>query len=192
MRNDDLDAARQIFDGMDEKLVAAWNAMISGVLSACANAGMFLHGKQVHAYILRTEEILLQDFPLSMNNTLITLYWKCGKIDEAGMIFKNMSIRDLVSWNAILSAYVNAGRIGGAKSFFSEMTEKNLLTWTVIISGLAQNGFGEEALKLFDQMKLEGFKPCDYAFAGAITSCAVLAALENGRQLHAQLVRFGF
>ncbi|KAL6959666.1 Pentatricopeptide repeat-containing protein [Sarracenia purpurea var. burkii] len=164
----------------------------SGVLSACANAGLFLHGKQVHAYILRTEEILLQDFPLSMNNTLITLYWKCGKVDEAGMIFKNMSIRDLVSWNAILSAYVNAGRIGEAKSFFSEMPEKNLLTWTVIISGLAQNGLGEEALKLFDQMKLEGFKPCDYAFAGAITSCAVLAALENGRQLHAQLVRFGF
>ncbi|KAL6959664.1 hypothetical protein U1Q18_039818 [Sarracenia purpurea var. burkii] len=103
--NDDLYVAHQIFDGMDEKMVVAWNATISGVLSTCANAGLFLHGKQ--------------DFPLSMNNTLITLYWKCDKVDEA------------------------------AKSFFSEMPEKNLLTWTVIISGLAQNGLGEEALKLF-------------------------------------------
>ena len=61
-----------------------------------------------------------------------------------------------------------------------------------MISGLAQNGFGEEGLKLFNQMKSEGFEPCNYAFTGAITSCALLGALENGRQLHAQLVRLGF
>ncbi|KAK8506068.1 hypothetical protein V6N13_002721 [Hibiscus sabdariffa] len=61
----------------------------------------------------------------------------------------------------------------------------------VMISGLAQNGFGEEGLKLFNRMKSEGFQPCDYAFAGAITSCAMLGALETGRQLHAQLVRLG-
>ncbi|KAK9288334.1 hypothetical protein L1049_016785 [Liquidambar formosana] len=103
-----------------------------------------------------------------------------------------MPERDLVSWNAVLSGYVNAGRIGEAKSFFREMPERNLLTWTVMISGLAQNGFGEEGLKLFNQMKLEGFEPCDYAFAGAIISCAGLGALEHGRQLHAQLVRYGF
>ncbi|CAL5384824.1 unnamed protein product [Camellia sinensis] len=222
VRNGDLDAARQVFDGMNEKLVVAWNAMISGyvhnsfvpealemfrkmhlsgikhdeftytsVLSACANAGLFLHGKQVHAYILRMEK-LSQDVSLSVNNALITLYWKCGKVDEARLIFSSMPTRDLVSWNAILSAYVNAGRINEARSFFTEMPERNLLTWTVMISGLAQNGFGEEGLKLFSQMKLEGLKPCDYAFAGAITSCAALAALEHGRQLHAQLVRFGF
>ncbi|XP_057469560.1 pentatricopeptide repeat-containing protein At1g25360 [Actinidia eriantha] len=164
----------------------------SSILSACANAGLFLHGKQVHAYFLRTEEEISQDFALSVNNALITLYWKCGKVDEARVIFSKMPIRDLVSWNVILSAYVNAGRINEARSFFNEISERNLLTWTVMISGLAQNGFGEEGLKLFNQMKLEGLKPCDYAFAGAITSCAVLAALEHGRQLHAQLVRLGF
>ncbi|KAI8565258.1 hypothetical protein RHMOL_Rhmol03G0245000 [Rhododendron molle] len=164
----------------------------TSVLSACASAGLFLFGKQVHAYILRMEGKLSRDFSLSVNNALITLYWKCGKVDEAHMIFNNMPVRDLVSWNVILSTYVNAGRINEGRSFFIEMPERNLLTWTVIISGMAQNGLGEEGLKLFNQMKLEGLKPCDYAFAGAISSCAVLAALEHGRQLHAQLVRLGF
>lgn len=164
----------------------------TSVLSACASARLFLFGKQVHAYILRMEVKLSRDFSLSVDNALITLYWKCGKVDEARMIFNNMPVRDLVSWNAILSTYVSAGRINEARSFFIEMPERNLLTWTVIISGMAQNGLGEEGLKLFNQMKLEGVKPCDYAFAGAISSCAVLAALEHGRQLHAQLVRLGF
>ncbi|KAG5558214.1 hypothetical protein RHGRI_008218 [Rhododendron griersonianum] len=221
VRNGDLDTARRVFEGMEEKLAVAWNAMISGyvhngfvsealemfrrmnlsgikldeftytsVLSACA--GLFLFGKQVHAYILRMEHKLSRDFSLSVDNALITLYWKCGKVDEARMIFNNMPVRDLVSWNAIVSTYLSDGQINEARSFFIEMPERNLLTWTVIISGMAQNGLGEEGLKLFNQMKLEGLKPCDYAFAGAISSCAVLAALEHGRQLHAQLVRLGF
>ncbi|KAJ9187149.1 hypothetical protein P3X46_002638 [Hevea brasiliensis] len=225
VKNDDLDSARELFDGngMCEKMVVAWNAMISGymhrglykealemfrkmylsgmqldeftftsIISVCANAGFFQLGKELHAYILKTEVNPSPDFSLPVNNALITLYWRCGRVDEAREIFNYMPVRDLVSWNAILSGYVNAGRIKEAKSFFEEMPEKNILTWTVMISGLAQNGFGEEGLKLFNQMKILGFEPCDYAFAGAITSCAVLGTLEHGRQLHAQLVRFGF
>ncbi|GFQ00262.1 pentatricopeptide repeat-containing protein at1g25360 [Phtheirospermum japonicum] len=189
VKNEDLDSAKEVFNGMDEKLVVAWNAMISGyaqkgfvfkvfemfrkmhslgikhddftytsVLSACADAGLFLHGKQVHAYILRTE-----------------------------------AKPDLVSWNAILSAYVDMGNIHEAKTIFNEMPEKkSMLPWTVIISGLAQHGSGEEALKLFNEMRPNGLEPCDYAFSGAITACSELASLEQGRQLHGQLIRLGF
>ncbi|KAJ7979791.1 Pentatricopeptide repeat-containing protein [Quillaja saponaria] len=163
----------------------------TSVISASANGGMFQYGRQVHAYIVRTVVRPSTDFLLSVNNALVTLYSKCSKLDEAQEIFNMMPIRDLVSWNAILSGYVNAGHIEEARSIFREMPEKNLLTWTVMISALAQNGFGEEGLKLFNQMKLEGLDPCDYAYAGAVTSCAVLGSLENGRQLHSQLVRLG-
>lgn len=164
----------------------------TSIISGCAHAGLFHLGKQLHCYVLRTEYKPRPDFLLPVNNALVTLYWKCDKVDWAREIFNNMPVRDLVSWNVILCGYVNAGRIDEGRSFFREMPERNHLTWTVMISGLAQNGFGEEGLKLFNQMKSEGFEPCDYAFTGAITSCAMLGALENGRQLHAQLVRLGF
>ncbi|KAJ8753390.1 hypothetical protein K2173_019789 [Erythroxylum novogranatense] len=164
----------------------------TNVISACANAGFFNFGKQVHAYILKNVVTPTPAFSLPVNNALITLYWRCGKIEQAHEIFNRMTVQDLVSWNAILSGYVNVGRIDEAKNFFEVMPEKNLLTWTVMISGLAHSGCGEEGLKLFNQMKLLGFKPCDYAFAGAITSCSVLGSFEQGRQLHAQLLRFGF
>ena len=162
------------------------------IISACANGGFFQQGKQVHAYILKNEPNPIHNFLLSVSNALITLYCKNDKVDEARKVFDQMSLRNTVTWNAILSGYVNAGRIEEAKSFFEEMPEKNLLTLTVMISGLAQNGFGDEGLKLFKQMRLDGFEPCDYAFTGAITACSVLGALENGRQLHAQLVHLGY
>ena len=57
---------------------------------------------------------------------------------------------------------------------------------------MAQNGFGEEGLNLFNRTEPEGFEPCDYAFAGAIIACVWLAVLIHGRQLHAQLVQLCF
>ncbi|KVF06906.1 Pentatricopeptide repeat-containing protein, partial [Cynara cardunculus var. scolymus] len=164
----------------------------TSILCACASAKLFLLGKQLHAYMIRTVTNPSRDFLYSVNNSLITLYWKCGKTDDARKIFDKMPIRDLVSWNTILSAYVDVGRIGEARSFFSEMPEKNQLAWSVMISGFAQNGSGEEGLKLFNQMRSNECQPCDYAFAGAIISCAVLASLDHGRQLHAQLIQSGF
>lgn len=164
----------------------------TSIISACTESGLLLHGKQLHAYILRTEPAIGGEFSVSVSNSLMTFYWKCDRIDDARKIFDKAVVKDLVSWNAILSAYVSARRISEAKSFFDRIPEKNSLSWTVMISGFAQNGSGEEGLKLFNQMRLNGVEQCDYAFAGAITSCAVLAALKHGRQLHAQLVLLGF
>ena len=96
----------------------------TSVISACTTAGLFKHEKQVHAFILKTEENPKPEFLLSVNNALVTLYWKCGKVDEARKIFDKMLIRNLVSWNEILPAYVNLGRIMEAKSFFKEMPEE--------------------------------------------------------------------
>lgn len=164
----------------------------TSVLSACANAGLLRHGKQIHAFILRTVAKPPSDYMVCVNNALITLYWKCGNIDQARRIFDMMDRRDLVSRNAILSAYISAGRIHEAKSIFYQMPTKDMASWTVMISGLAHLGLGEEALRLFNLIRQNGLEPCDYAFSGAITSCAVLAALEQGRQLHGQLIRLGF
>ncbi|KAG4997838.1 hypothetical protein AAZX31_10G180200 [Glycine max] len=163
----------------------------TSVISAASNAGLFNIGRQVHAYVLRTVVQPSGHFVLSVNNALITLYTRCGKLVEARRVFDKMPVKDLVSWNAILSGCVNARRIEEANSIFREMPVRSLLTWTVMISGLAQNGFGEEGLKLFNQMKLEGLEPCDYAYAGAIASCSVLGSLDNGQQLHSQIIQLG-
>lgn len=185
------DDAFELFRKMQSLGIKLDEYAYTSIISASSNAGLFKCGMQVHAYILRTELQPSEHFILSVNNALITFYTKCDKLVEAREIFNKMPVKDLVSWNAILSAYVNARRIEEANSIFREIPERSLLTWTVMISGLAQNGFGEEGLKLFNQMKLEGLEPCDYAYAGAITSCAVLGSLDNGQQLHSQLLRLG-
>jgi len=185
------EAAFDLFRRMHSLGIQLDEYTYTSVISAASNAELFCIGRQVHAYVLRTVVQPSQHFVLSVNNVLITFYTRCGKMVEAKRVFDEMPVKDLVSWNAILSGYVNARCIDEANSIFREMPERSLLTWTVMISGLAQNGFGEEGLKLFNQMTLEGLEACDYAYAGAIACCSVLGSLDNGQQLHSQIIRLG-
>ncbi|GKC19211.1 pentatricopeptide repeat-containing protein, partial [Tanacetum coccineum] len=187
VRNDDLDGASEVFDGMSEKLVVAWNAMISGYTHKGATSKALDMSRRMHLAGIKFDEFTYTAILGACATAKL-----CGKIDDAGKIFDTMPIRDSVSWNTILSAYVDVGRIEEARSFFTQIPEKNELTWSVMISGFAQNGSGEEGLKTFNQMRSYECQPCDYAFAGAIISCAVLASLDHGRQLHALLIQSGF
>ncbi|MQL94016.1 hypothetical protein Taro_026668 [Colocasia esculenta] len=179
-RLNDLDGARELFDGMLQKPDVVWNAMISG------------HGKSMHARFIRARHGFMPQSALPVENVLVTLYSRCGEIDCARRVFDGIRAKDPVSWNAILSGFVDLGRISDARQVFDSMPSKSQVAWTVMISGLAQNGFGEEGVRLFSSMKSEGVQPCDYTFAGALTACAALGALEHGCQLHAQLIRSGY
>ncbi|KAK9743442.1 hypothetical protein RND81_03G239700 [Saponaria officinalis] len=163
----------------------------ANVLGACASFGLFGLGKEIHARILRKE---LKDnvrLPSSISNALVTLYYKSGKIDEARHIFEEMPVKNIISWNSMLTGYVTAGQVLEAKNVFSRMPEKNHLTWTVMIAAYAQNELGEEGVRLLNQMRHEGFQPCDFCYAGAVTACSNLVALGQGRQLHSQVICLG-
>lgn len=164
----------------------------TSVLSACANAGLFNHGKSVHAHIIRSGPDFNPESALPVENVLVTLYSKCGKIDVAKRIFDGVTRKDPVSWNAILTGYVNCGCIDDALAIFQVIPHKNELAWMVMISGFVHNGLAEEGLKFFNRMRAEGTKPCDYTYASTIAACGELGALQHGRQLHAQLIQFGY
>ncbi|KAL4202435.1 hypothetical protein AMTRI_Chr02g263690 [Amborella trichopoda] len=218
VRIGDLEGARRVFEVMRDRFDVAWNAMIAGyaqhglcmealdlfrdmfgkdimldeftytsLLSACANIGLVRTGMEAHAYIVHREA----EISLPVWNAIISLYAKCGRMEVAMRVFDAMREKDLVSWNAVVSGYATLGMITEAREIFEKMIERNELTWTVMISGSAQHGQGEEGLRLFNRMRHEDSRPCDFAFAGALTACASLGTLRHGAQLHAQLIQLG-
>ncbi|KAK3127563.1 hypothetical protein QOZ80_7AG0575040 [Eleusine coracana subsp. coracana] len=164
----------------------------TSVLSACANNGFFVHGKSVHGQIIRLQPNFVPESALPVNNALMTLYSKSGKIAVSKKIFDNMKLKDVVSSNTILSGYVESGCLDKAAEVFNEMPYKNELSWMMMVSGYVHGGLSEDALKLFNQMRAEDAKPCDYTYAGAIAACGELGALKHGKQLHGHLVQLGF
>ncbi|KAK8936817.1 Pentatricopeptide repeat-containing protein [Platanthera zijinensis] len=164
----------------------------TSVLSACANAGLFGHGRSVHARIIRNGPDFDPKSALPVENVLVALYSRCNKMDLARRIFDGIQMKDSVSWNTILSGYVNLGSMDDARPIFESMPRNSQLPWMVMMSGLVQSGFSEEALKLFNRMRAENVDPCDYTYAATFSACGDLGALEHGRQLHGQLIALGY
>ena len=67
-----------------------------------------------------------------------------------------------------------------------------MVSWTTVIAGYAQCGHGEEALKLFRQMQVEGMEPDHFIFATVLGVAAGLTTLEHGKQIHACVIRAEF
>ncbi|KAK9112239.1 hypothetical protein Scep_019758 [Stephania cephalantha] len=158
------------------------------VLKACCCCGDGLGvwaGKQVHVYAIK----LGLECNVFVANVLIKMYGDCGVIGDARKVFEGSSGRDLYSWNTMLSGYVDNGDLDRAKRLFDEMEERNVVSWSIVIKGFVQVGGFLEALELFHKMLHIGPLPNEFTLVSALTACANLLALDQGRWIHAYIER---
>ncbi|KAL8526099.1 hypothetical protein ACS0TY_015356 [Phlomoides rotata] len=103
-------------------------------------------------------------------------------------VIKSGAQADVIIGNHILNFYAKCGRINFAHQVFDEMTLRNLVTWSALISGYDQSNKPHFALRVFSQMH-EHFKPNEFVFASALSSCACMKHLKLGQQIHAQALK---
>ncbi|XP_073155866.1 putative pentatricopeptide repeat-containing protein At3g47840 [Henckelia pumila] len=77
----------------------------AAVVSGVANIAKLDWGQQLHAQLLH---VGLAN-SLSVANSLMTMYSKCGQPDSASTIFHEMTRRDVISWSTIISGYAQVG-----------------------------------------------------------------------------------
>ncbi|TKY56784.1 Pentatricopeptide repeat-containing protein [Spatholobus suberectus] len=181
----DLGSARRIFDSMATRDVITWNAVISGyaqngmadeaislfhgmkedcinankitltaVLSACATIGALDLGKQIHEYA--SQRGFQHD--IFVATALIDMYAKCGSLDSAQRVFKEMPQKNEASWNAMISALASHGKAEKALSLFQRMSDEgggacpNDITFVGLLSACVHAGLVAEGYRLFDMM----------------------------------------
>jgi pentatricopeptide repeat protein len=86
---------------------------------------------------------------LFVNNTLVSMYGKCGSIAEAECVFTGLPEYNIVACNAMISAYVDNNNSSKALRFYSEMLGKalkpNQLTFVLLLqacTGIADTAHG--------------------------------------------------
>ncbi|OVA17978.1 Pentatricopeptide repeat [Macleaya cordata] len=156
--------ARKVFEEIPEPNIFLWNAIIRGysrnnlfhdalelysrmqmegvgpdrftlpyVLKACSGASALELGRLVHSQIFRhgfESDVFVQ-------NGLVALYAKCGKIEQARGVFDGLCDRTIVSWTSILSGYAQNGQPLEALRIFSEMRQLDVKPdWIALVSVL--------------------------------------------------------
>eukprot|EP01018_Ginkgo_biloba_P031628 Gb_29020 [translate_table: standard] len=191
----------------------------ASILPVCAHLATLQHGKEIHEQIIRSGfqcDVTVGNALLDMYskcrstenarhvfdqmpqrnvvswNSMISGYAQNANVDEALKLFWKMSERDVVSWTIMIAGYSQNGRVEEALKLFERMPERDLVSWNAMIAGYAQNGRFDETLKLFRQMQLAGMKPNSETFTSVLPGCANLASLEQGMEVHDNIIRSGF
>ncbi|XP_020236898.1 putative pentatricopeptide repeat-containing protein At3g11460, mitochondrial [Cajanus cajan] len=88
---------------------------------------------------------------LAVANSLVTMYVRCGEVELARHVFDEMSVKDLITWNAMISGYAQNGHARSVLEVYSEMKLSGVRADAVTLLGvlsacanLGAQGIGRE------------------------------------------------
>ncbi|MCL7026078.1 hypothetical protein MKW94_027451 [Papaver nudicaule] len=104
--------------------------------------------------------------------------------EEAKLIHNHLMKTELYSeipvQNKVLEMYLKCGLISVAHDLFGTMPARNLTSWDTMIVGLAENGYGEDAIDVFNEFKKAGGRPDGQMFLGVFYACSTLCDINEG------------
>ncbi|KAK7821528.1 putative pentatricopeptide repeat-containing protein [Quercus suber] len=169
---------------LKEGLVNLNRITFSTMLILCSNQGCVDLGRQIHGNIMKFGFLSV----LTACGGLLAL--EGGKQIHAYIIRTDYKDNIFVS-SALVDMYCKCRSIKSAETVFMRMTSKNVVSWTAMLVGYGQNGYSEEAVRIFRDMQRKGIEPDDFTLGSVISSCANLASLEEGAQFHAHALVSG-
>ncbi|KAL6960361.1 hypothetical protein U1Q18_038126 [Sarracenia purpurea var. burkii] len=152
-KHDRIDDARKLFDEMPELDGVSYNVIITGyawdgqykeslhlfhqlqltgfdrrqypfptMLSIAANTLSFEMGRQIHSQAIVTTA----ESETLVGNSLVDMYAKCGRFEEANAVFSHLPHRNSFPWTAMISAYVQKGLHEEGLNLFNDMLRANV------------------------------------------------------------------
>lgn len=125
----------------------------------CISITAIKRARQLHALVLTAGAASGSPYA---NNNLISMYVRCGDLEQARKVFDKMPHRNVVSYNALYSAY---SRNPDHASY---------------------------ALNLIARMESEFLKPNSSTFTSLVLLCGVVEDVLMGSLLHSLIIKLGF
>ncbi|KAL5204604.1 hypothetical protein ABZP36_009475 [Zizania latifolia] len=189
LRKNETEEAMRLFEQMEDVSIITWNAMISGYAQIMDSAKDDLHARSrgfqaltIFRDLKRSAmkpDLFTFSSILSVCSTMMAL--EQGEQIHAQTI-KTGFLSDVVVNSALVNMYNKCGCIQDANKAFLEMPTRTFVTWTSMISGYSQHGQPQEAIKLFEDMKLAGVRPNEITFVSVLSACSYAGLVEEAER----------
>ncbi|KAL0326104.1 UNVERIFIED_CONTAM: putative pentatricopeptide repeat-containing protein, mitochondrial [Sesamum radiatum] len=88
---------------------------------------------------------------------------------------------DQVIATSLIDFYCKCGFVEVGRKLFNQMMKFDEVSWNSMLMGYATNGYGIEALALFDEMRNEGVIPTEVTFTAVLSACDHCGLVEEGK-----------
>ncbi|CDP18661.1 unnamed protein product [Coffea canephora] len=195
----ELGYARKLFDEMPERNIVSWSGMIYGyaqmgednealglfkralegglslndftfssVIRVCGNSTLLELGRQMHSLCVKMN----CDSSSFVGSSLISLYSKCGVVENACQVFNEVVDKNLGMWNSMLIACAQHGHTKKVFELFGRMKscgmKPNFITILCVLYACSHAGLVKEGNYYFGLMKEYGIEPGDQHYASMV------------------------
>ncbi|KNA23285.1 hypothetical protein SOVF_026300 [Spinacia oleracea] len=195
-------SGRQVFDSIEVRSIAIWNAMLAGyalngrfeeamklfiqmlegaglfpnpttmasVLPSCVHSQTFLDREGIHGFVIK----LGISGNTYVENALMDMYSRIGKIEISKGLFDSMEHKDIVSWNTMITGCVVCGQHSDALLLLHEMHQLNERD-----NSDHENEYDRKTFLRANSITLMAIIP----------GCASLSAMAKGKEIHAYAIK---
>ncbi|KAK6938341.1 Pentatricopeptide repeat [Dillenia turbinata] len=177
--------ARELFDEMQERSLISWNAMLAGYIN-------FMQWEEALDFVM-----LMRKMSSKMDHVTIGLVLNlCAGLSDIelgkqvhGYIYRHGYYYSRTVCNSVLDMYGKCGNLRSSKKSFFQMGDlRDSVSWNSLISTYVRHQLSEVAMDIFSEMLWEA-RPSKFTFGTMLAACANIFALEQGKQIHAFMLR---
>eukprot|EP00261_Vitis_vinifera_P031729 XP_019072972.1 PREDICTED: pentatricopeptide repeat-containing protein At3g20730 isoform X2 [Vitis vinifera] len=184
----DVIAARNVFDGMPERSVVSWTAMVSGYSQ---------NGRFEKAFVLFSDMrhcgVKANQFTYgSALRACTSLRCLDMGIQVQGCIQKGRFVENLFVKSALVDFHSKCGKMEDASYLFGTMMERDVVSWNAMIGGYAVQGFADDSFCMFRSMLRGGLVPDCYTLGSVLRASAEGGGLIIANQIHGIITQLGY
>lgn len=190
---DCIEHARQVFDKILSKTIYVWNAIFHALTLAGDGEEVLRLYRRMNRVGIPSDRFTYT-YVLKACVTSESLIWLLRKGKEIhAHILRHGYESHVHIMTTLVDMYARLGCVSNASYVFNAMPMRNVVSWSAMIACFTKNGKPLQALELFSQMMLEtrDMLPNSVTMVSVLQACASLAALEQGKLIHAYILRRG-
>ncbi|CAN0854348.1 Pentatricopeptide repeat-containing protein At3g24000, mitochondrial [Linum grandiflorum] len=117
--------------------------------------GAIEEGREIHALVSKTRYAS----SLSVQNGIVSMYARCGAMEESKRMFRLMPDHDVISWNSLLTAFAHHGYGNEAVELFEEMrqgkTKPDATSFLAVLTACSHVGCVNKGLEYLELLKYD-------------------------------------